>query len=293
MNDPQFNQQIATDLAARIASYQQSIVAANSAQVFGKPNSPLKLLVDGDSWFDYPLGGAVPFVNHTDIIAQLPALCDRPPYILNLAHYGDATTTELGLPRVQKMIDAINTAKNTPNGQFDAILFSGGGDDVVGDPFCIWLNDAADVGNNAANGLNAARLGGVLDLVEASYLDLIQLRNDNLPGAPIFVHSYDFAIPSGVPACPTAGPWMKPSLDYCGWTNLSDATQIVRNALTQFGDLMRRLAQDPANNLILVPTQGVLESNEWANELHPTPSGFNQLALEFLYSIRAKFPGRI
>jgi hypothetical protein len=194
---PQSQMQVTADLDQRIADHQAAIASALSNGLLYQPNSPLVLLADGDSWFDYPLGAFPPLIATTDIIAQLPALCAQKPYILNLSHYGDATTTELGLTRVQKIISAIT---NPTNGPFDAILFSGGGNDIVGDPFCIWLNDASHVGGDPAQALDMSRFNAVLGLIEASYLDLIGVRNDNLPNAPIFVHAYDFAIPSGIGA---------------------------------------------------------------------------------------------
>ena len=289
MSLPQAQQQIASDLAARTAQHQTAIASALSSGVLGKPGSPLNLLADGDSWFDYPLGGAIPLVDHTDVIAQLPSVCAKQPYILKLAHYGDATTTELGCTRVKRIQDAVT---NPANGAFDAILFSGGGNDIVGDPFCIWLNDNFSVGNDPTKALNQPRFDAALGVIEASYLDLVDLRNNSLPNAPIFVHSYDFAIPTGIGAgC--AGPWLQPSLDYCGWIDPAPAAQIVREALTQFAALMAKLAANPANNIIHVQTQGTLAAADWANELHPTPAGFKQIAGKFQAALGTKFPGRV
>jgi hypothetical protein len=285
MSLPQAQQQIAADIAARTARHQADIAQAITSGTLGQPGSPLNLLTDGDSWFDYPL----PLLTHSDVIAQLPGLCAKPPLILNLAHHGDATTTEVGLSRVQKIKAAI---ENSANGQFDAILFSGGGDDIAGDSFRIWLNDASSVGGDPAKGLNPTRFSAVLQVVQASYLDLIDLRNCELPNAPIFVHGYDFAIPSGVPAPCGIGPWLKPSLDDCGWTSLAQATQIVHDALFQFATMLQKLASDPANNLIYIPTQGTLLETDWANELHPTPDGFKKIATKFQAALAAKFPGR-
>jgi hypothetical protein len=291
MSLPQAQAQIAADLAQRVADHQQAIASALANGVLYQPNSPLVLLSDGDSWFDYPLNGFPPLIATTDIIAQLPALCNPKPFILNLSHYGDATTTELGLTRVQKVINALT---NPCNGPFDAILFSGGGNDIVGDPFCIWLNDASSVGDDPAQALNMPRFNAVLDLAKASYEDLIGVRNDNRRNAPIFVHAYDFAIPSGIGASCGIGPWLKPSLDYCGWADPAQAAQIVKNALTLFGQMLANLANVPANNMIYIQTQGTLnELASWDNELHPKPPGFVQFATLFKNALAAKFPGRI
>lgn len=144
----------------------------------------------------------------------------------------------------------------------------------------------------SATGLNAARFQGALDGIEASFRDLFAFRDRYAPGVPIFAHNYDFAIPNGAhPIC--AGPWLKPSLDYCGW-NVQQGTLIVKQALTAFNTMLAVLAAPTANNnFILVNTQGTLSPADWANELHPYPAGFQQLAGHFVQALRARFPGRI
>jgi hypothetical protein len=49
---------------------------------------------------------------------------------------------------------------------------------------------------------------------------------------------------------------------------------IVRQALADFKDLLMKLAGEPANNFVLVDTQGTLAPADCANELHPYPQGF-------------------
>jgi hypothetical protein len=115
-------------------------------------------------------------------------------------------------------------------------------------------------------------------------------RDRYAPSVPIIGHCYDFPIPNGVhPVC--AGPWLKPSLDYCGCTDL--ATAICRDALVAFRVLLNSLAGDPKNNFTLINTQGQLASSDWANELHPTPNGFRTIAQTVVTALRTRFPGRI
>jgi hypothetical protein len=97
------------------------------------------------------------------------------------------------------------------------------------------------------------------------------------PPTPIGVH----------PVC--AGPWLKPSLDYCGW-NVPQGTAIVRQALLNFKAMLGTLASNAANNFTLIDTQGLLAPTDWANELHPYPAGFNTLATKFVDVLRA-YPG--
>jgi len=59
---------------------------------------------------------------------------------------------------------------NRTTGLPDAILVSAGGNDIVGDQFAIYLD-------YDGGGLNARRFQGVLDSIQASYLDLFALRD--------------------------------------------------------------------------------------------------------------------
>jgi hypothetical protein len=284
------------DLADRIAAHKADIGRLRTASVTleaaGAPRAamPLVLLAHGDSWFDYPLNGNSFPSENTDIVAQLQTMGSTHPRILNLSHHGDATTDEMGLTKQERMITELNDPDNwlSPSKKPDAILFSGGGNDIAGEQFCIFL----DYNLPGAAGLNAARFDGKMRAVEASYRDLFAFRDRYAPGVPIFGHSYDYAIPSGRhPPC--AGPWLKPSLDFTGWIDEATGTSIVRRALEALKNMLTNLAAEPGNQFVLVDTQGVLSTADWANELHPYPPGFIKLANKFLDGLKTKFPGRI
>lgn len=291
---------IEADIARRTAMHQASVArlksfrklaaaAALTAAPAAPAPEPLVMLAHGDSWFDYPLNGNSVSLRSTDIIAHLETLGQVNPLVLNVSHFGDATTAELSLPKQQRMLQALEDPRNwLSSGKPDAILFSGGGDDIAGDQFCIYLDYAFSGGN----GLDMARLQGALDVIRASYQDLFLFRDVYASGVPIFAHCYDFPLPNGAhPDC--AGPWLKPSLDFCGW-NTQQGTDIVRAALVAFKNMLDGLAQDAANNFTVVATQGLLDPDtDWANELHPYPGGFQTLARAFVAALRGKFPGRI
>lgn len=285
---------IDSDIRARTTVHQTNVarlaVSRESAQNFDAEvrNRPLVVLAIGDSWFDYPLtGNGLPLVD-TDVIAQLRRIGGMPPTILNLAHHGDAATQEMSLPKQQRIIEALTTKSNWLDGKPDAILFSAGGNDIAGDQFCIFL----DFNDGRRPGLNADRFSKALGMVEACYLDLFTLRDRVAPGVPILGHCYDFPIPNGAhPAC--AGPWLKPSLDYCNWP-VSDGRKIVHDALAAFRTMVSRLASAPVNRFHLVDTQGVLAEADWANELHPEPAGFKKVAEKFasaLATVASRAPG--
>jgi hypothetical protein len=288
-------QSIDADIAARTLRHQASIAGLRGARAEAAAElaeavapSPLILLAHGDSWFDYPLtGNGLPIVQ-TDVIAQLGDIGELAPLVLNLSHHGDATTDELSLPKQQRLRASLQDPANWgASGKPDAILLSGGGNDIAGDRFCIYL----DYATRGSDGLNAPRFADALGSIMASYLDLFAFRDRYAAGVPIIGHAYDFPIPSGAhPLC--AGPWLKPSLDFCGW-DVEQGTAIARKALAQFRAMLLSLASDPANNFLLADTQGTLVADDWANELHPYPAGFAKIANVFVAALRGKFPGRI
>jgi hypothetical protein len=100
------------------------------------------MLAHGDSWFDYPLDGNNISFGDTDVIAQLRTMGNLNPIILNISHYGESSTDEMSWPKQQRLIDALQNPDNwLETGKPDAILFSGGGDDIAGDQFCVFLNN--------------------------------------------------------------------------------------------------------------------------------------------------------
>jgi hypothetical protein len=193
----------------------------------------------------------------------------------------------MSLPKQERISTALRDKANWLSGKPDAILVSAGGNDIAGDQFCIFL----DFNDGQAEGLNRSRFDKALGMVEACYLELFALRDRVAPDVPVFGHCYDFPIPNGAhPPC--AGPWLKPSLDFCNWST-AEGTGIVHNALVELHDMLARLAGDNANNFHLINTQNTLGPSEWANELHPTPEGFKEIALKFADALGQKFPERM
>ena len=280
-------EQIAAERQRRIEQHQ-----ANIAAIRARAGHELNILADGDSWFSYLLS--------RDVIEWIQADGNPSPEILNLAVAGDPVTATLGVTKRQRIVDNL---RNPANGDFDALLFSGGGDDIAGDQFCFWLTDKV----TGSNGINAVSLGDILGVIETGYDDLFSICGRYKPNCRIFIHAYDYARATGIGACPlpfggyAAGPWLKPSLDYRGWTNFNGAATIITTILQQFDQLLLRLEKKYAPQVIYVRTQGTLTppssindgGSDWANELHPTEPGFRKIAAKFLSALKHVVPGRI
>jgi hypothetical protein len=277
---------IERDIDARVDAHQREVLSIRASLRRGA-QAPLMVLAHGDSWFNYPLNGNGLPLGDTDIIAHLGSMGSPPPKILNISHYGDATTDEMGLIKQQRLIEALQNKKNWINGKPDAILFSGGGNDIAGDPFCIYLNHK----DSNLPALDPGRFAGRLASIQASYLDLFLFRDRYAQQVPIFGHCYDYPHPMK-PHPPCAGPWMLPSLTFAGW-NTEEGTKILHDVLDQFKKMLTILEASGKDDFTIVPTQGTLGTKDWANELHPYPPGFAKLAQLFLNALRARFPGRI
>jgi len=282
--------QVTSDLNHRIAMHQAAIGRQTTG--VAAPAGPLNIIATGDSWFNYPLNNGLP--GDTDIIAQLPSMLRPGTNILNLAHYGEATTAILGTTKRAEFLAQLN---DPANGKFDAILFSGGGNDLIGDPFRFWLRDALSDADDPKTAMNQDSFNNIIAIVREAYQDLIAIRDAYNEEVPIFLHDYDFAYPDGRPAY-CIGPWLYPSLVSRKWMSSQALAQVqrgaavVRSFMLSFHAMLAQLASDWPN-VILVETQGTLQSEqEWDNELHPKPPGFGKMAAKFAAALQAKFPGR-
>ena len=275
---------VAKDRRDRISAFKQGLKLSArksrvaKATVGAQAPARLRVLAEGDSWFDYPFeGGAIPkrLQESTDI------------RLLNLAHAGDEAREMLG---VEQRI-RLETNLADPSLQFDALLFSGGGNDLIGNPFCLWLRKK-EAGMKPADALDPVRLRDALDIVEMAYRDLVKIREEKRNRCVLFVHGYDFPEPTGKPVC-GLGPWLKPSLDYRGWTDPMEAFEIVKALLRTFDALLQKLAVE-FRDFVYIRTQGTLNpKTEWANEIHPNRTGFGKITAEFRAALEQQFPGRI
>jgi hypothetical protein len=248
------------------------------------------LYAEGDSWFDkftpIPMAGA----NLLDAV--------RSPFVagvVDASHIGDEAREMVSgrqARQTKAMFDVFD---------FDLILLSAGGNDlknVFSDLFTSRVLAAQGV-KTAWSAHELARApadhSAVFDGVIASIGRFIGLRDaarrDRTRAAPIVLHGYDHLQPRPAPATLLAGskvgrgPWIYPALKEAG---LSDA-QMRAEARQVVDTLNRRLAALVAGlpNVYLIDQRGLLTpaepgstgaSNDWLDEIHPTPEGFVKLA---------------
>jgi hypothetical protein len=112
---------------------------------------------------------------------------------------------------------------------------------------------------------------------------------------PILLHGYDYPVPDGrgflggwalLP-----GPWLQPGLFRKGHAKLDANKAILRTLIDRFNAMLKGVSATAGfGHVKYVDLRGTLSQSasykdDWANELHPTKSGFRAVA--------ARIAGRI
>lgn len=244
---------------------------------------PLQVFAEGDSWFHYPVplfGGG--------IVKRLEKRLGVP--VLDMADAGDEVRFMLGVEQRKRLIECL-TEGCPAGGPWDAMLFSGGGNDIVDNPMALWVRDFVP-GAAPADLIHQERFATALALVRAGYEDLIALRDALTPGTHLLFHGYDFAIPDGRGIC-NKGPWLSPTFELRRFPDRDSAFAVVKEMLTRFAAMLKALESHP--KVTFIATQGTLQPvpAAWHNELHPAKAGFETFADLFHAQLKTLFPERV
>ena len=189
-----------------------------------------------------------------------------------------------GLPRIQREIGTYH---------FDAILLSNGGNDVVGEEMKEFVKSASQsqsagstvwgqIPPEVYDHIRLDRFGVALSYAITDFQEVVDYRDSSSPESIIFVHTYDYIYPSGDPyklGPITVGPWVQPALDDVGLKDDPIKQRIVTSWLVdQFAAALKAYASAKANFRV-IDSRGTLTSKrQWANEIHPTATGFEAIA---------------
>jgi hypothetical protein len=164
-----------------------------------------------------------------------------------------------------------------------ALLFSGGGNDIVGDELIGAFREYDEnAPHPAAWYLDTPRWRDLQAGVEDAYRHLIEGIG---PLAPVIAHGYDYIVPSveapryeGIPIGKT---WVFPHLREMGIPEELDIP-IAKVMMDWFNGLLRGLSREFPDSFGYIDLRGTLARNDWENEIHPTRSGFEKVADEYL-----------
>ncbi|MEM9302002.1 MAG: hypothetical protein AAGE01_07815, partial [Pseudomonadota bacterium] len=134
-----------------------------------------KILCEGDSWFGYPKKDLLDYIREAGAFNML-----------RMEKAGDELLQDmLGTEqraRLERALDRWN---------FDLVLFSGGGNDIIGDNFRHYIHGNGDPADPSS--FVTARFDDTLARLEAGIREIAAMID-----CPIVLHGYDYVYPTGV-----------------------------------------------------------------------------------------------
>jgi hypothetical protein len=240
------------------------------------PDAP-SVLSEGDSWFGYPFGKDL-----NDQIAELGSF--------NVRHFekaGDELVDDMMDGRQKKLIK-----KALKEDQFQLMLYSGGGNDVVGDNLKNYIcTDSSGIGPHRR--VIKSAIDERVNELQEQYIELIELVAENQVNCPIVVHGYSDIIPSDkgfeILGFKITGPWVKPTLDNKGVPEEQQA-DVINYIMDLFNQMLLKLSQQYSNFHFIDLRLEKLTKRDWANEIHPTSRGFKKLAKHYEDKLKQLIP---
>lgn len=251
-------------------------VATPEFQRYLKERDDFDLIAEGDSWFDL----IRPRPGYDDLIGVLEDLYDDDEFdysILNIAKYGESLdmiaygyVDESRNYQPPGFDEVVRLARHM---QPAGLLFSAGGNDIVGPEFKMMLN-------HARSGRSALRTDIVKyiihDYIKNTYIDCAKRLWTVSASTKVFVHGYANAFPSGIGynicspfGCITlAGPWLLPSFLEKGY-KAADRRQIIIDLMNEFNLMLKSLVEYDRRFVYVDFRNKIGEKEEhWDDELH-------------------------
>lgn len=228
---------------------------------------PYPVVVEGDSWFDI----------RNNILTHLDT---RKWELIGAPFYGDTFEnmifgTDFDQDTYQrKPVQFEATLSYIRRRDPKCFLFSGGGNDVIGQELEVLLN------HKSSDSPTIIRTDSLLELMryfERGFEFVFGEVWNISPNLPIIAHSYGLAQPNGSRNAAGAGPWLKPALVKKGIVDFSEGRDVVSVVVTAFRDLLSSLDMKH-QHFHHIDLHDQIAEDEWQDEIHPTTSKFRDIA---------------
>jgi len=218
----------------------------------------VRIVAEGDSWFQYPL-------LLKDTIDQLTDTDNFQYAIYGLSEAGDLLSNIINEDEITGALERENP---------DVFLISGGGNDMVGNGRAANLVHPFSTNRLPENYPNENYDAFLVEL-DRLYRGLFTRILANRPHLKIICHGYDNAIPQ-------EGPWLGKPLETQNITNKVLQRQIVAEMIRRFNETMKQIATDFPGSVYHVDCQRVVGTlSKWHDELHPKDEGYFKVAQKF------------
>ncbi|MEO5882214.1 MAG: hypothetical protein ABIQ06_07340 [Caldimonas sp.] len=256
------------------------------------PDYAWHFLAEGDSWFTI---AAIPSSN---LLFELRL--GRWTQVLNLAYPGD-TLRNIGTLARNKDLTRFLAKKNFCS-HFDALLLSGGGNDLIAGAVELIRRKPHPGTDPAApeSYIDATAFAALLLRAQEAFATIVSVRDSAHSlsrGSPVFLHTYDYATPRNAPArfvgtVAISGPWLFKAFTGSG-IGISLQQRIADLLTDGLADALLQLDSAGGTNGKSLPAFHVIDtrntlvranptergnSNDWINEIHPNLGGYRKIA---------------
>jgi hypothetical protein len=231
-----------------------------------------RFVARGDSWFAFKEVVAIPPFKPSNVAEAIQEL----GYYVDIVAANGTTAIEMSSDNNLAKLGAELISYRA-----DALLFSGGGDDLFVQRAYPPASTVSAFGwllNPAPRRLpiNQKRFDQLLSDIQTAIQRIAAVGTRcNLP---CFLHTYAVPIPSGRAAYPGVGPWIRPALQNRGYDPDRDGPAILATIVARFYELLRQIQGGSVQIINLVP---IVRKSDWRDELHLHPEGWRRCALEF------------
>ena len=263
-----------------------SKLPAKARGLFGPKPTAGVLIAEGDSWFDYPMQDVLRLLED-DHLFDVESVAHKGDCVEDMAH--SPGQFEEFARRLEKLLRDGKVPR--------AILLSGGGNDIAGDEFAILLNHAA----STLPAINEDIARGVIDVrlkeAYASIISGLTTITQSFLGhpIPIITHGYDYPVPDGRGFLggfwKLPGPWLQPGFRKKGHGDLGQNTLLIGELIDRFNTMLSQVSAIPQfAHVHYLDLRGTLKRDatykkHWANELHPSSTGFDLVTQKFATAI--------
>jgi hypothetical protein len=227
--------------------------------------APIKVLVEGDSWFNLP-----DFIYPKDAIDVLRRIHN----VVSVAKWGDT---------IENMVAQKQYVQKLRSGNFRHFLFSGGGNDVLGS-IGTYVKPRTHGDRDPANAPNyvkpsfKTKVRAIIRLYETLADDVWSEE----PRAILYVHGYANAIPV------KGRRYLGKPLEVLGFdpSRVGElATAIVAHMVGMFNKALKDFAAS-RGNIVYVDLRSKVKKDDWyKDEIHPLASGATKIAGAFSAAI--------
>ena len=236
----------------------------------------LRVLAEGDSWFTHPSASW----KGKSLIGHLDAY--RTVNVVSLAAPGDTLARYPDPPNGQWRL-ACNPdwlGEET----FDAVIVSGGGNDILTDDLASIVLDPHDhPGRDGRQLIDRAAFESRLDTI-VELIGRVRATVDAHIGAhcPLLMHGYSHARASGEAyqlfgGLLSFGPWIQHELSDRGIAERDAQQDLVDGLVDDFNERLVALA-GTLSGFVHVDVRDCLDARDWDDEIHPNARGRRKLA---------------